>query len=473
MKSAKVRQKNREPDFAIPSVTVNLALQVVPLAEAKTLLEQINDPIHLRNALDRYFSSSQQGSVHRPKRLGAHGPKERQNKNETGENHVTMDKSERITNPMLDQQTSIHLPGEFKPETDLWYAALLDYLMEAVYWAVNEWIPGCHDDYPDKIEHSTPPEHGYYSCLISEEQPGLKMPEDEKPLAIALVLATLLVLIGYVQHQSKNQNKSSAELTSQSSAESSSLVQTIRLLKNFFQTIPQPDRKLDYRTAELDEFERHHQGMLGALNVKASIRIIQFLAANFLHIYRLIEHCFGMSDANRKSLMEISCHRPIHTLPQTFSSIRSIWPPPLCEALPLSLIANYVNLFDERVTKWLPCLPPPDSTATDTPVSGTVSPTEAKEQTVDETSIQSVVADPWEKYITALDAMSREHWEAIAAVSDVQAQDAVLFVLSELKTACDTSGRTKIVEQLRESQIHLAKRLVDRAKCKLEEETGK
>ncbi|THD22931.1 hypothetical protein D915_006281 [Fasciola hepatica] len=456
MKSARGRQKNREPDSNLPNVSLNLVLQVVPIAEAKNLLNHINDPIQIRDELLRYLESQERGLVHRPKRLGAVSPFGKPRAISSAANRQIVDKQS--ASVQITTQNSIHLPGEFIPETDLWYAAFLDYLLEGVYWAVQVWIPSCHDDLPGKPDHS---------FLVKEEQPGVQLPKDEEALAISMVLATMLVLIGHIQRLSLTKTESAGEHYGSKNKKVTNIVASVCLTKNFFQNIPQADRKLDYQNAKLDVFERHHHGMLGALTVKASIRIIHYLASNFLHLYRLVEKCFSLSESSRQHLVEIPCPLRFHTLPEKFCGIRSVWPPPLCEALPLSVIANYQHLFDERATKWLPCLPPVDLPSPAESASGRTSqPVESTEPTIS-VSDQPVI-DPLEKYILTLDQMGREQWEALASISEEQAQDVVRLVLAGLSVIKKPSVQGKLTDQLRDSQIKLARRLVERARLKLE-----
>lgn len=294
MKSARGRHKTREPETSVSSANLNIVLQVVPIEESKILLNHMQDPVRIRDNLHQYLENPQRGLVHRPKRLGAVSLHSKPGNISLVVNPGRFDK--RSICGQSTNQPSIHLPGEFNPETDLWYAAFLDYLIEGINWAVHVWIPSCDDDFPGNNEHSR---------LVNVEQPGLQLPKDDKALAISLVVATMLVLIGHMQRQSETESKSVDGLIVHASKNSTNLVDSICFIKNFFQNIPQGDRNLDYQTADLEEFERHHCGMLGALKVNASIQIIHYLAYNFLHLYRLVEKCFRLTDTNRQKLVSL------------------------------------------------------------------------------------------------------------------------------------------------------------------------
>ncbi|KAF6769956.1 hypothetical protein AHF37_11826 [Paragonimus kellicotti] len=136
--------------------------------------------------------------------------------------------------------------------------------------------------------------------------------------------------------------------------------------------------------------------------------------------------------------VEQPCELEIDTLLKQFGCTNSTWPPPLAEAVPLSLVANHVDLFEDCVTQWLCRQPPP--------------------AVIDEEE----EPDSLEKYLSLLNNLTVNELKAIAHLSNAEAEETVKDLLVEIDhTVSGTPEelRTKV----KDSQLRLANLLIHTA----------
>ncbi|KAF7258261.1 hypothetical protein EG68_04077 [Paragonimus skrjabini miyazakii] len=436
MPGPKSKEKFKQPETNEAVQKLSLLFDIISQEECTELCKHIHNDELLRNCLQNIIQSRAL-SFEKPTRKFVEYTQRHLSITESGGAELPItskptDRFELKCTPLL----------QLEPHTDLWDAALLDYLMEAIYWATNEWCLG------DQVSHFIDP------LLYTQDN------SKRSAYNVCVALVTIYLLLRHMQlWQKAFPNLTECvriknDVTQQSVT---GVVSSIKFLKALFQTkCPfQTNEQQNFSLSELSQFRIKYCGALTGLENNAAIMLVDFCTKHFLHVYRLVEQLFGPRTGFRQKMVEQPCELEIDTLLKHFGCTNSTWPPPLAEAVPLSLVANHVDLFEDCVTQWLFRHPSPA--------------TVDKEEVRVETPPQSVESehvspepDSLEKYLSLLDNLTVTELKAIAHLSNAEAEETVKDLLVEIDhTASGTPEELRT--KLKDSQLRLANLLIHTA----------
>ncbi|KAF8572495.1 hypothetical protein P879_00508 [Paragonimus westermani] len=436
MPASKSKEKLKQPETNEAVQKLNLLFDIISQEDCTELCKHIHNDESLRNCLQNIIQSKAL-PLEKPTRKFVEYTQRHLFRRESGrtEPHITSpltDVFELKCTPLL----------QLEPHTDLWDAALLDYLMEAIYWAMNDWCLG------DQGSHFVD------SLLYTQDN------SKRSAYNVCVALVTMYLLLRHMQlWQKAFPNLTESVWTRNDVAQHSvtGLVSSIKFLKALFQTkCPfQTNEQQNVLLLELNQFRIKYCGVLTDLESSAATMLVDFCTRHFLHVYRLVEQLFGPRTGFRQKMVEQPCELEIDTLLKHFGCTKSTWPPPLTEAVPLSLVANHMDLFEDCVTQWL-CRQPPPAVIEEEEVQ-----METPHQSVD-SEPASPEPDPLEKYLSLLNNLTAKELKAIAHLSNAEAEETVKDLLVEIDhTVSGTPEelRTKV----KDSQLRLANLLIQTA----------
>ncbi|KAA3675384.1 uncharacterized protein DEA37_0014995 [Paragonimus westermani] len=436
MPASKSKEKLKQPETNEAVQKLSLLFDVISQEDCTELCKHIHSDESLRNCLQNIIQSKSL-PFEKPTRKFVEYTQRHLVGRESGrtEPHITpppTDVYELKCTPLL----------QLEPLTDLWDAALLDYLMEAIYWAMNDWCLG------DQVSH-------FFDPLLYTQDNSKRTAYN-----VCVALVTIYLLLRHMQlWQKAFPNLTEWVLIRNDVAQQSvtGLVSSIKFLKALFQTkCPfQTNEQQNASLLELNQFRIKYCGALTCLESSAATMLVDFCTRHFLHVYRLVEQLFGPRTGFRQKMVEQPCELEIDTLLKHFGCTKSTWPPPLTEAVPLSLVANHMDLFEDCVTQWL-CRQPPPVVVEEEEVH-----METPHQSVD-SEPASPEPDPLEKYLSLLNNLTTKELKAIAHLSNVEAEETVKDLLVEIDhTVSGTPEelRTKV----KDSQLRLANLLIHTA----------
>ncbi|KAF5403472.1 hypothetical protein PHET_03262 [Paragonimus heterotremus] len=437
MPAPKSKEKYKQPEINEAVQKLNLLFEIISLEECTELSKHIHNDELLRNCLQNIIQSRAM-PFEKPTRKFVEYTQRHLYRTESGKTELP------ITSPSTDNFELKCTPLiQLEPHTDLWDAALLDYLMEAIYWATNEWCLG------DQISHFVDP------LLYTQDN------SKRSAYNVCVALVTIYLLLRHMQLWQKAfpnltecvQIKNDVTLQS-----ATGLVSSIKFLKALFQTkCPfQTNEQQNVALRELSQFRIKYCGVLTGLESNATMMLVDFCTRHFLHVYRLVEQIFGPRTGFRQKMVEQPCELEIDTLLKHFGCTNSIWPPPLTEAVPLSLVANHVDLFEDCVTQWLCRQPPPPMVDEEKEVG-----IETPPQSTDSEPV-SPEPDSLEKYLSLLNNLTVSELKAIAHLSNAEAEETVKDLLVEIDhTASGTPEELRT--RVKDSQLRLANLLIHTA----------
>ncbi|KAH8855181.1 hypothetical protein KSF78_0001924 [Schistosoma japonicum] len=383
-------------------------------------------------------------------------------------------------------------PKEMEPLTSLWDSALINYFLECIKWSTTKWI---EEFYKRNLNIVSNNEHiSMFQCLPNIND--YNEMDVEKLLCIITSFTTAYLLLHHLQlwqltngNLFPNTTESNVNDNLIKEIKTTCLMASIRFFKSLFQSSPvysaaksinaHGDKTVE---SNLVDFQNQFTGYLSILTPTAAELFIEYFSKHFLNKHNLLERVFGPYTARNQKLIRIPCPLYFDTLLETYETADSIWPAPLSEAIPLKFISNYPQLFPEKVTKWLKIIKPIESLKDSEQQQQQQQEQEQKEQSAssdNEVQITSTIDKIkqkeeldsifYEKYLTSIDTLDSMELNAIIQVNPLELDNIVqkLFTDSSL-----TLANEDYMKRIKEKQVELGRRLIERAKIKITEKNN-
>ncbi|CAL8071711.1 unnamed protein product [Calicophoron daubneyi] len=337
------------------------------------------------------------------------------------------------------------------PDADLWDAAVIDYFIRVCFWGGKEW----------------PTELGANYSLL----PSANIPDDaETQRLVCLRVAFSTVYLLLCNSQMPQPTPSAEETASISSSigteGSSNVMASVRFLKSLFRSPTALNCPLTGPLGDQpNQLENRYAGLLYTLDRRAGELLLNYINTNLLSLHRILERTFAPNAAELQELVEMPCELYFNALPKCFGRTHSVWPPPLSESLPLSLIAKYPDLFEMKVTKWVKYLPeeteeearPEEQTVEEEPKTESPEPVEQEED---------YIGKLMDKYLSLVDLLPTNELEALSHLTAEEGEEIIKNLVRE-KFANEDDSMKPTIELVTICQLSLSKNLIQRANEKL------
>ncbi|CAH8834885.1 unnamed protein product [Trichobilharzia szidati] len=378
-------------------------------------------------------------------------------------------------------------PKALEPETSLWDSALIDYFLGCIKWSTSKWIEEFYKKKSNHIEHRM--RVSMFQCLVNIDDSSEV--DIEKLMCISISFSTAYALLRHLQlWQLANESLVKRQIdlsTKDEQIDKTCLTASIHFLKSMFQSLSTyTSREIDSHTEDIDQsnlvdFQKKFYGYLSILDITAGQLLIEYFSKHFLNKHNLLERVFGPFTACNQKLIKIPCPLHIETLLERYETTNSTWPAPLSEAVPLTFISKYPQLFADKVTKWLKFIEPIESrqgsVVKDTEEENE-QPEEIQQQQQEEDeaenlaqiskaneSLESEDSIFYEKYLTSIDSLDSDELNAIVQVSRSELDEIVKKLFNDVSLSDQ-----QLLDKMKDRQIELGHRIIERAKLRITSE---